>query len=132
MDFLASRKLILTNIDDFVILTPPGANCYLIWYILSPIWLLVTNLGQLEILVGNAKALYQFILHFDGFWGIEEAYFDKYCRFNNFDIPWPRLGPFFMNLGYFSTYLATGDKLVTIGDLGYISKRFISIHTSPW
>ena len=36
---------------------------------------------------------------------------------------------FLMNLGYLSNYLATGEKLVTIGDLGCISKRFISIHT---
>ena len=32
-----------------------------------------------------SKSLYPFILHFGGFWGIEEAYFDKYCRFCNFD-----------------------------------------------
>ena len=44
-----------------------------------------------------------------------------------------QLGPiFFTNSGYFITYLATGDKLVTIGDLGCIFKRFISIHTSLW
>ena len=56
----------------------PWSNFYLILYILSPIWLLVTNWGQLVILVGNAKALYPFILDFDGFWGIVEAHFDKY------------------------------------------------------
>ena len=58
----------------------------------------MTNLGQLEILVGNAKALYPFILHYDGFWGIVEPHFDEYWRFNNYDTPWRQ---FFMNLGYF-------------------------------
>ena len=43
------------------------------------------------------------------------------------------LGPIcFTNLGYFVTYLATGDKLGTIGDPCCICKRFISIHTSLW
>ena len=55
---------------------------------MSLIWLLVTNWGQFVIMVGNAKALYPFILHFDGFWGIEKAYFNKYWWFNNFYTPW--------------------------------------------
>ena len=105
------------------------ANVSLIWYILSPIWLLVTNWGQLVILVGYAKTLYPFILHFGGFYGIEEAYFDQYWRFSNFDTPWCK---FLINLWYIFIYLFTGDKLMTIEDLGCISKRFISIHTSFW
>ena len=75
---MAFRKHILTNIDDFVILTPPGANFKLIWYIFSPNWPLVTNWGQLEIFLANAKALYPSILHFGEFLDIEAAYFDKY------------------------------------------------------
>ena len=86
------------------------------WYICSPIWLLVTKWRQWQILVAIAKALYPFILHFGGFWGIEEAYFDKYWRFRNVYIPW---GQFETNVVYFFTYLATGDKLGTIGDLGW-------------
>ena len=85
--------------------------------------------GTIGDIVENAKALYPFILHFDGFWGIVEAYFKKYWGFSNFDIHWDKC---FMNLGHFKTYLTTGDKLVTIGYLGCMSKMFISIHTSLW
>ena len=35
------------------------------------IWLLETKWRQLQILVAIANALYPFILHFGGFWGIE-------------------------------------------------------------
>ena len=129
IDCGALRKHIVTNIGDFVILTPPGANFLEIWDIFTPIWPLVTNLGQFVIWIGNENALYPFILHFDWFWGIEEAYFDKYWRFNNFYTPWSQ---FFMNLWYFFTYFANGYKLLAIGDLGCISKMFISIHTSLW
>ena len=68
----------MINNGDFVILTPHGANCLRRLDILSTIWPLGTNWGQLVILVGYAKALYPFILDFHGFWGIEEAYFEKY------------------------------------------------------
>ena len=98
-------------------------------YIFKHIWLLVTKWRQFQLLVAISKALYPFILHFGGFWGIEWAYFKKYWRFSNFDTPW---GKYFMNMEYFVTYLTTGHKLVIIGDLGCISKRFISIHTSLW
>ena len=85
VDCEALWKHIVTNNGYFVILTPHGANFLRIWDILSPIWLLLTKWRQLEIWVANAKTLYQFILDFHGFWGIEEAYFEKYLRFSNFD-----------------------------------------------
>ena len=78
MDIGALRKHILTNIDDFLTLKPPWANVLRIWCIFKPNWPLVTNWGQLEIFLANAKALYPFILHFGGLWDIEAAYFEKY------------------------------------------------------
>ena len=74
VDSGASRKHILTNIDDFVIFTASVAILLRIWDISSPILPLVTKWGQLEIWIANAIALYQFILYFDRLWGIEEAY----------------------------------------------------------
>ena len=101
VDFWALRKHMVTNIDDFVILTPPGSIFLRIWYIFHlfghwgqffmnfgyffTYFATGDKLGTIEILVANAKALYPFKLLFGGFWGIEEAYFDKYCRFLNFD-----------------------------------------------
>ena len=38
----------------------------------------------------------------------------------------------FYESGIFVTDLTTGDKLVIIGDLGCMSKMFISINTSLW
>ena len=77
VDFGTLKQHILTNIDDLVILTPLG-QCltnlvYFVTYSATG-----DKFGTIGDLVENAKALYPFILHFDGFWGIEEAYFDKY------------------------------------------------------
>ena len=129
VDFGALRNHIFTNIDDFLTLTPPGANFWMNLVYFLPIWLLVTRWRQFQILVAIAKALYPFILHFGGFCGIEWPYLKQYWRFINFDTSW---GKCFMNLGHFFTYLTTGDKLVTIGYLGCMSKMFISINTSLW
>ena len=49
--------------------------------------------------------------------------------FVNLIPPW---GQFLTNFGYFVTYLATGDKVRTIRDLGCKFKSFISIHTWQW
>ena len=80
-------------------------------------------------MVSNAKGFYLFILHSGGILGIGEAYLKKYWRFCNFGAPG---GQFWINLGYSISYLATGDKLGTISDLGCKCKRCISIDTSLW
>ena len=77
MDFGTLKWHILTNIDDFVILTPLG-QCltnfvYFVTYLATG-----ETFGTIGDPVENAKALYPFILHFGGFWGIEEAYVDRY------------------------------------------------------
>ena len=77
VEFWALGKHILKNIDDFGILIPLGDNFESIWDILSLIWPLPTNQGELVILVANAKGLYPFILHFGGFLEIEEAFLDS-------------------------------------------------------
>ena len=52
--------------------------------------------GTIGYLVEKGKALYPFILHFDGFWGIEEEYFNKY---DDLIISTHPEAIFFMNLG---------------------------------
>ena len=77
VDFGSLRKHILTNIDDFVILTPLGdifyeSGIFFTYLATGDKLVTIADLGRIS------KGLYSLILHFGGFWGIEEAYFEKY------------------------------------------------------